>query len=200
MTVSMIAAIGKNRELGKDNKIPWHIPEDFTWFKEKTQGHVVIMGRKTFESIGKPLPKRTNIIVTRDKNYTKEGTIIVHALGEALKEASVYCHLLSSQSLALWSHDLATLEPRPELDSGSKQEEMLKPVQHDTDCEVFIMGGAQIYHEGLQYADRLYITLIDHTFDADTFFPEYPEFTKVVFEKKGESGGYKYTFFILEKE
>jgi dihydrofolate reductase len=167
MKISMIAAIGKNRELGKDNKIPWHIPEDFTWFKEKTQGHVVIMGRKTFESIGKPLPKRTNIVITREKEYTAEGIIVVHSLEEALAIPK------------------------------EKEESFLK--EEGKEPEVFIIGGAQIFTEGMQYADRLYITLIDHTFDADTFFPAYPEFTKVIFEKKGESGGYKYTFYILEK-
>ena len=65
--ISIIAAIGKNRELGKNNKLLWHIPEDFKWFKEKTLGHVVIMGSKTFASIGRALPGRINIVVS-DKN------------------------------------------------------------------------------------------------------------------------------------
>ena len=67
--VSIIAAISENRALGKDNKLPWHIPEDMKRFKELTSGHVVIMGRKTFESIGKPLPNRINIITTRDTSF-----------------------------------------------------------------------------------------------------------------------------------
>ena len=67
--VSIIAAMDENRVIGKDNKLPWYIPEDFKWFKEKTAGKPVIMGRKTHESIGKKLPGRLNIVVTKDKGY-----------------------------------------------------------------------------------------------------------------------------------
>lgn len=85
--ISIIAAIGANRELGKNNKLLWHIPEDFARFKKITSGHPVIMGRKTFESIGKPLPSRTNIIITHDENYKIEGCLVVHSLEEAIKLA-----------------------------------------------------------------------------------------------------------------
>ena len=90
--ISIIAAIGRNRELGKNNKLLWHIPEDLKRFKKLTQGHAVIMGRKTFESLGKPLPNRINIIITRDKSYevkpfdiSKHRIYIVHSLEEAIK-------------------------------------------------------------------------------------------------------------------
>lgn len=87
-TISIIAAIGKNRELGKDNKLLWHIPEDMKRFKELTHGHAVIMGRKTFESIGRPLPNRLNFIVSRDPNYTPNGVAIVcSSLEDALEKA-----------------------------------------------------------------------------------------------------------------
>src|SRR5437879_4199951 len=66
--ISMIAAVGEKRELGRDNKLLWDIPEDMKRFKELTRGHVVVMGRKTYESIGRPLPQRVNIVVTRDPN------------------------------------------------------------------------------------------------------------------------------------
>lgn len=82
--VSIIAAIGEGRELGKNNKLLWHFPEDMKYFKEKTQGHVVIMGRKTYESIGRLLPQRTNIIISRNPDLKIEGTIIAHSLEEAL--------------------------------------------------------------------------------------------------------------------
>lgn len=82
---SLIAAIGKNNELGKDNTLLWNMPNDMKYFRETTRGHSVIMGRKTFESIGRPLPNRRNIVITRDMNYTKEGIEIVHSLDEALK-------------------------------------------------------------------------------------------------------------------
>lgn len=87
MIVSLIAAMGRNRVIGKDNSLPWKLPEDMKRFKEITSGKPVIMGRKTFESIGKPLPNRLNIIITRDKNYKAEGCVVVHSLGQALKSA-----------------------------------------------------------------------------------------------------------------
>ena len=83
--LSLIVVIGKNRELGKGNKLLWHIPEDMAWFREKTKGHPVIMGRKTFESIGHPLPNRLNIVITRDLLFKHEGVTIVHSLEEAIE-------------------------------------------------------------------------------------------------------------------
>lgn len=83
--ISLIAAIGKNNELGKGNTLLWKLPADMQFFIKKTSGHPVIMGRKTFESIGRPLPKRRNIVITRDLNYKKDGIEVVHSLEEALK-------------------------------------------------------------------------------------------------------------------
>ena len=87
MIISLIAAIGKNNVIGKDNSLPWKLPEDMKRFKELTSGKPVIMGRKTFESIGKPLPNRKNIIITRDKNYRAKNCIVVHSVEGALKAA-----------------------------------------------------------------------------------------------------------------
>ncbi len=83
--ITIIAAIGKNRELGKDNDLIWHLPNDLKRFKKVTSGHDVIMGRKTFESLGKPLPNRTNIIITRNGNFKAEGCVIVNSLNEAIE-------------------------------------------------------------------------------------------------------------------
>ncbi|MDE2399554.1 MAG: dihydrofolate reductase [Patescibacteria group bacterium] len=85
--ISLIAAIGKNNELGKGNTLLWHMPADMKYFRETTKGHAVIMGRKTFESIGNPLPNRKNIVVTRDKTYLRHGVDIVNSLEEAIKLA-----------------------------------------------------------------------------------------------------------------
>ena len=87
MKISMIAAIGKSRELGKGNKLIWRIPSDLTRFREITRGHPVIMGRKTFESIGRLLPDRTNIIVTRDPDYKVEGAIVSNSIEEAIDKS-----------------------------------------------------------------------------------------------------------------
>lgn len=85
--VTIIAAVGRNKALGKNNDLIWHLPADLRRFKKVTRGHHVIMGRKTFESLGKPLPSRTNIIVSRNPDYTAEGCIVVNSLEEALKNA-----------------------------------------------------------------------------------------------------------------
>ena len=83
--ITIIAAIGKNRELGKDNDLIWHLPNDLKRFKKVTSGHDVIMGRKTFESLGKPLPNRTNIIITRNTDYKADGCTIVNSLESGLR-------------------------------------------------------------------------------------------------------------------
>lgn len=82
--ISIIAAIGNNNELGKDNDLIWHLPADLKRFKKITTGHTIIMGRNTFESIGKPLPNRRSVIITRNKEYHQEGCEVVHSLEEAL--------------------------------------------------------------------------------------------------------------------
>jgi dihydrofolate reductase len=90
MTISMIAAMSTNRVIGKNNDLPWHLPDDFNFFKATTKGHYVLMGRKNFESLPprfKPLPDRTNVVITRSKDYQAEKTHVVHSLEEALDKA-----------------------------------------------------------------------------------------------------------------
>lgn len=157
--ISLIAALASgNRALGKDNKLIYQIPEDLKRFRELTSEHVIIMGRKTFESIGRPLPDRTNIIITRDVSYSQEGVIVVHSLEEALEVAK------------------------------QKEQE-----------EIFIIGGGQIFEETIHLADKLYLTVVEGNPQADTFFPDYSEFKKVVSEENHESGGFKYKFLELER-
>lgn len=158
--ISIVAAIGQNGELGKDNKLLWDIPEDLARFRDITKNHTIIMGRKTFESIGRILPNRTNIIITRDPSYQVEGGIVVHSLEEALTIS----------------------QKKNSLD------------------EIFIIGGGQIFKDALSITDRLYLTIVHASFDADTYFPEYPEFTKVISSEDHESSGYKYTYTTLEKQ
>ena len=157
--ISIVAAIGRNRELGKDNKLLWNIPDDLKHFKEVTSGHPIIMGRKTFESIGRPLPKRLNIVITRDRNYKPEGVTLCNSLEEAIGIASK---------------------------------------AHGGD-EIMIIGGGQIFTQALPLTDRLYLTRIDASFEADTFFPEYDQFTKTISKEDRMSDGYQYSFLVLEK-
>jgi len=78
--ISLIFAMGKNNALGYNNKMPWHLPADFAYFKNVTMGKPVIMGRKTFESIGKPLPGRINIVISRSKSFSHEGCLVVESV------------------------------------------------------------------------------------------------------------------------
>lgn len=157
--ISIIAAIGSNRELGKGNQLLWHLPQDLKRFKSITQGHPVIMGRKTFESIGRPLPKRTNVVISSQQDYQPDGVTVVSSLMEALILA-------------------------PDLDEE----------------EVFIIGGGRVYAESLGYADRLYLTLVDGEFEADTFFPEYQEqFGTEIQRESWEEGGFSGEYVTLER-
>jgi len=111
MIISAIVAMSQNRVIGKDNKIPWHLPADLKYFKKTTLNHHIILGRKCYESIGRPLPKRTNIIVTRNKKYKAENCIVVGSIEEALeysrnqKQAEVFIAgggQIYEQSMKLW--------------------------------------------------------------------------------------------------
>ncbi|MPR33081.1 dihydrofolate reductase [Salmonirosea aquatica] len=87
MLVSILVAVSNNGVIGRDNQLLWRLPDDLKRFKQLTQGHPIIMGRKTFESIGKPLPGRTSIVITRSPGYIAEGTYVVNSLEEALTVA-----------------------------------------------------------------------------------------------------------------
>ena len=186
--VSLIAAIGKNRELGKDNKLLWHIPEDLMRFKELTKGHPIIMGRKTFESIGRVLSGRLNIVITRDKQKANgkgqsvENLVYVESLEEAIEMSSKYYEVSSKYN-------------------EEKDEKILKQVQDDIDGdEIFIIGGGQIFEQAIGMADKLYLTIVEAEFEADTYFPEYSQiFTKVTFREEGKSNEYSYVYINLEK-
>lgn len=87
MRIALIWAMSENRVIGRDNKLPWYLPNDLKYFKQVTSGKPVIMGRKTYDSIGRPLPNRTNIVITRDTGFSAEGCQLVHSLDEALSLA-----------------------------------------------------------------------------------------------------------------
>lgn len=92
--IKLIVAISKNRVIGDSNKLIWHLPADLKRFKEITGGHSIVMGRKTYESIGRPLPNRRNIIITRDQNYDIEGCEVVNSIDEALLLTASDCFII----------------------------------------------------------------------------------------------------------
>lgn len=87
ISLTIVVATAENRAIGLNGKMPWHIPEDLKYFKAVTSGHPIIMGRKTFQSIGRPLPGRTNIVITRDQDYQAEGITVTHSLEQAIETA-----------------------------------------------------------------------------------------------------------------
>ncbi len=87
MLISLIAAASENNVLGKDQDMVWHLPDDFKFFKRQTEGHYIIMGRKTFSYFDKPLPNRTSIVVTRNGDYTADGAIVTHSIDDAIEIA-----------------------------------------------------------------------------------------------------------------
>jgi len=88
--LSMIVAMAENRAIGKNNELLWHLPKDFQHFKSVTMGKPILMGRKTYESIGRPLPGRKNIVITRDADFAAEGVVVVHSIASALEEGKDY--------------------------------------------------------------------------------------------------------------
>jgi len=156
--ISMICAIGNNREIGYKNQLLWRLPKDLKRFKEITTKHPVIMGQNTFESIGKKLPDRENIILSLDLNYKIDG-----------------CEV---------SNNLVSVLDR----------------YKDSKEEAFIIGGASIYKQSIKYASKLYLTLVEDSPEADTYFPDYSEFKNVVFEGEvQEEGGIRFKFIELTK-
>lgn len=128
--LSFIVAMDQNNAIGYQNKMPWYLPNDFKFFKETTIGHTIIMGRKTFESIGRVLPDRKHIVVSKQANDFP-------AEVEAVTDLSVIAERYKN-----------------------------------TDEEVFIIGGGNIFKQLMDQADRLYVTRIMESFQGDVFFPE----------------------------
>ena len=85
MKITLVAAIASNNVIGKENSLPWNIPEDLKRFKQMTSGHTILMGRKTFDSIGRPLPNRQNLVMTKDENFEREGIKVINDFNEALE-------------------------------------------------------------------------------------------------------------------
>ena len=153
--IILIAAAAENNALGKDNELVWHLPNDFKRFKQITTGHYILLGRKTFESFPKPLPNRTHVIITRQKNYIADGCIIAHSVEEAMKAV-------------------------PENET------------------IFVIGGAEIYNQTIDIADKIELTRVHTNVPADAFFPEIDlekwHLEEEIFHAKDEKHGHDFTF------
>jgi dihydrofolate reductase len=137
MKTSLIVAMDIDRGIGKNNDLMWHLPSDMRFFKETTSGHVVVMGRKNYESIPekyRPLPNRENVVLTRNQSYVADDCTIFHSL-----------------------------------------EECLNYYESEEERTIFIIGGGEIYRQALEIdvIDEMYISHVNHSYGADTFFPEF---------------------------
>lgn len=163
MIISLIVAMDEKRGIGKAGKLPWRLSSDLKRFRELTMGHHMIVGRKTFESIGKPLPGRQMIVVTRNASFKADGCLVAGSVQAALALA-----------------------------------------RERGETEVFVIGGAEIYSQTLDAADRVYLTQVHAEVDADTFFPEWkhdlwPE-AQSAFQPADDKNQYAFTFRLLERQ
>ncbi|MCF8227795.1 MAG: dihydrofolate reductase [Bacteroidales bacterium] len=162
MDISLIAAMGNNMVIGKEGKMPWHLPDDLQYFMDKTQGHYVLMGRKTFHTYKKIMKDHKVLVVTNQKHFDGEYADVVSSIEEGIVKAA-----LAGES------------------------------------ELFVSGGAEIYAQTLDLADRLYLTMIRHDFEGDAFFPDV-EFSKwelvsIVHHNKDEKHEFEFDYLIYER-
>lgn len=155
--ISFIVAMDRNHVIGSNNQMPWHLPNDLRFFKETTTGNTIVMGRKTFESIGRVLPNRKHIVITKSTtDFPNEVEVV---------------------------HDIETI---------------VKLSEDNNEEELFVIGGGDIFKQLLPYADKLYVTLINETFEGDVFFPviSMEEWEEVSREKgiQNERNPYEYYF------
>lgn len=158
--ISMIAAASENNVIGNNNTLVWNLPTDTAYFKKTTLHHTIIMGRKTFESIYKPLPKRRNLVISRNKDLVIPGAEVFPNLQEAISAC-------------------------------------------DPHQENFIVGGGELYKEGLVFADRIYLTRVHTQVEGDSFFPELDDrLWNLVHRderKADDRNSLDYTFLVYEK-
>lgn len=160
MRIALIAALANNRVIGRENRLPWRLSADLRHFKSLTMGKPVIMGRNTYESIGKPLPGRSNIVLTRDAQYRAPGCRVVHSLEQALEAAAGH-------------------------------------------AEVMVIGGAELYRQTIDAAQRLYLTRVKADVQGDAVFPEIDPRQWRELQRESHRGDdnneYDYDFLILER-
>jgi dihydrofolate reductase len=162
--VSIVVALTKTGAIGKGGDLIVRIADDLKRFKALTMGHPIIMGRKTYQSIGRPLPGRTNYVVTRDPSLHLDGCVMCLSIGSAIDRA--------------WQEELASANAKK---------------------EIFLIGGAEIYTQGLPFTNKIYLTLVDTDLSGDVFFPDYREFIRETFREDRTDGktGLKYSWVDL---
>ncbi|MEQ1849268.1 MAG: dihydrofolate reductase [Candidatus Peribacteraceae bacterium] len=159
MILSLIAAADEGNCIGGENRLLWDLPDDLKRFRTITKGKPVIMGRKTYDSIGRPLPHRRNIVMTKRSDWERDGVEVVHSLADAI--------------------DLVRDEP-----------------------EAFIIGGGSLYRDGMDYAQRIYLTRVHVTLEGDTYFPviDPTVWKEVRREEHAADAAHQYAFTYIDYE
>ena len=174
--VSLVVAVSRNGIIGRDGDMPWRLSSDLKRFKRLTMGKPVIMGRKTFESIGKPLPGRLNIVVTRNFDWAADGAMRIGSLDAAIELATAH---------------LESAEPDPDNPDAPMID------------EICVIGGGEIYAQAMALADRLHVTHVEAEVDGDTRFPAIdPDVWEAVAEEDcpaGEKDSHPMRFVTYER-
>lgn len=161
--ISLLLAMDRNHVIGLKNDLPWRLPKDLRFFKEKTTGNTIIMGRKTYESMGGALPNRRNIVMTSSEKPFPENIRIIRDLN----------------SIREWEKE-------------------------NSNEEVFVIGGGNVFKQVLPFAERMYITWIDHAFEGDTYFPAFSEhewtLTSKIKGEKNVTNPYDYYFLQYDRK
>ena len=137
--INIIVAMSKNRVIGNNNTLIWHLPEDLRRFKELTTGNTIVMGRKTYESIGKPLPNRRSIIITRDTNYLVDGCEVVNSLEEALLLSNSDCFIIGGGEIYRQAIDIADRLYITTIDKEFEGDTTFPEIRewYESDCQEF---------------------------------------------------------------
>lgn len=176
MSFKLIVAVANNQTIGRDNKLPWHLPQDLAFFKKTTQGHPIVMGRKTWESIGKALPNRLNIVLTKNSNWVPNSKT---------NETLPFTHLK---------------ENKHSINSGIAIANSLEQVlaSFPKQQTLFLIGGETLYHHALEndLVDEIILTEINRDFEGDAVFPNWNKnnFSEVSREHNPETNEHAFSF------
>ncbi len=188
---SHICAAAENNTIGLKGKLPWNIPEDLQFFKEKTQRKILIMGRKTFESLGTPLPYRLNIVITRNKDFQSKihGSIRLDDTSRISKEE------IKTLTTVKKSSPVVICPSVKEAMNLCRQNE----IHQQYGKEIFIIGGGEIYKQTLPLVHCIYLTRIHQTYEGDAFYPEIPDKDFQEVDRKDCKGNPSYSFITYKR-
>ncbi len=172
--LAMMLAMDSNKLIGKEGGMPWYIPGELAYFKTVTMGKPVIMGRVTFDSLGKPLPGRPNFVVTRNADWHADGVTVCTSLESSIEAASEF------NAAKKVAHDDASTDAEP--------------------LEIMVIGGAGLCREAMPLTQRVYLTHIHHEYEGDVWFDSFDwDDWREVSRQENEHEGLRFTYFVLDR-